>query len=585
VKHHDLLHSWGHSKLARHMARGGIAEEFDANAPDEGDEGSGAEALRQELNEITNNFPKPTPKPSMSMGGNVRRFDGGGFVDPMGAPSSEVEPEDAEFMRRLAKKIAQATGKEIKQLATPRGAKDFTANSIAATLAGGTSDIVNFGLQGVDYLREQAAKQNKRGYKRESVMGGDMVPPKVEPYASDKPFMGSDQFRDAFERQGVTSKGSQEQFPILGMIPETILNPVGPLSAIKAAPAIYKGAKTVVEEGLPRAAEMGANRVVSDVRRPFTPATFPTEATAPDLGQGTSYGFRQGLNDRLLANPKLGTGKVKAREGQGTYVNTKGELELNPLQAIDVPRAGNIGEGPKANQKLRQQVAQMGVDLNQEAMAGHRFLPMATNNIKDASAMLIKTKEGLSKDQIADLARALGGDMVVSHNPKLGGVVVFPFGPVTKGKIPSEFLAAQSAANKVLGKDAKIQYGKSDFEKDRLFMDKSQYKDAGATSMSAEQQALRGKLQGVEKFMFPESVSGIPGSVKAAPMGGLQPWSRGADYPTSVIGIGNGEKVEYQPVNFLTSAEGKRYPNYREAEKERGQMLDDYHRTFPSKAR
>jgi hypothetical protein len=137
----------------------------------------------------------------------------------------------------------------------------------------------------------------------------------------------------------------------------------------------------------------------------------------------------------------------------------------------------------------------------------------------------------------------------------------------------------------VLGKDAKIQYGKSDFEKDRLFMDKSQYKDAGATSMSAEQQALRGKLQGVEKFMFPESVSGIPGSVKAAPMGGLQPWSRGADYPTSVIGIGNGEKVEYQPVNFLTSAEGKRYPNYREAEKERGQMLDDYHRTFPSKAR
>jgi hypothetical protein len=68
-------------------------------------------------------------------------------------------------------------------------------------------------------------------------------------------------------------------------------------------------------------------------------------------------------------------------------------------------------------------------------------------------------------------------------------------------------------------------------------------------------------------------------------MGGLQPWSRGADYPTSVIGIGNGEKVEYQPVNFLTSAEGKRYPNYREAEKERGQMLDDYHRTFPSKAR
>ena len=584
MKHYDLLNSWGHEKLVKHMAKGGQPEDYDENAPDEPD---AIEALRQELNEITVDMPMPAkaPKPTMSVGGNVRRFDDGGYVDPMGAPSSKVEPEDAEFMRRLAKKISEATGKEIKQLATPRGAKDFTANSISATLAGGASDIANFGLQGIDYLREQAAKQNKRGYVPESVMGGKRVPPTVKPFASEKPFMGSDQFRDAFERQGVTSKGSQDQFPLLGMVPETVLNPVGPLSAIKAAPKIYKGAKTVVEEGLPRAMEMGANRVVSDVRRPFTPATFPTEATAPDLGQGTSYGFRQGLNDRLLANPKLGTGKTKSKEGQGTYVNTKGELELNPLQAIDVPRAGNIGEGPKANRELRQQVAQMGVDLNQEAMAGHRFLPMATNNIKDASAMLIKTKEGLSKDQIADLARVLGNDMVISHNPKLGGVVVFPFGPVTKGQIPQEFLAAQSAAKKVLGKDAKIQYGKSDFEKDRLFMDKSQYFDEGATPMSAEQQALRGKLQGVEKFMFPESVSGIPGSVKAAPMGGLQPWSRGSDYPTNVIGIGNGEKVEYQPVNFLTSAEGKRYPNYREAEKERAQMLDDYHRTFPSKAR
>lgn len=606
MKHYDLLESWGHDKLVKHMKNGGQPEDFDSNAPDA--EPKGFDRIRRELNAIkmreggSTKVLKPLPQNN--------HFDNGGSASKkkdefVAGPSYEFDSgdsEEAEFNRRLAKKIAEATGKEIKQLAVPRSAKDFTMNSFAATLAGGASDVANFGLKGIDLLREydaerKAAKENKRGSaKPESVMGRpsipriQSVPPKVvEPYASEKPFMGSDQFRDAFERQGATSKGSQEQFPILGMIPEMVLNPVGPLSAIKAAPAIYKGAKTVVEEGLPRAAEMGANRVVSDVRRPFTPMTLPAEATAPDLGQNTSYGFRQGLNDRLLANPKLGTGKTKSREGQGTYVNTKGELELNPLQAIDVPRAGNIGEGPKANSALRQQVAQMGVDLNQEAMAGHRFLPMMTNNIKDASAMLIKTKEGLSKDQIADLARLLGNDMVVSHNPKLGGVVVFPFDPVIKGKIPQEFLDAQSAANKVLGKDAKIQYGKSDFEKDRLYMDRKQdpsvYSKAGATPMSAEQQALRQKLQGVEKFMFPESVSGIPGSVKAAPMGGLQPWSRGADYPTSVIGIGNGEKVEYQPVNFLTSAEGKRHPNYREAEKERAQMLDDYHRTFPSKAR
>lgn len=579
MQHLELLKGWGHTKLANHMAKGGQPEAFDENAP-EIEHPPAALALRDELSDLKLE-PQQDAQPK-------RGYDDGGYVEPMSAPSYDVEDEDSEFRRRMAKKLSERVGKEVRHIGTLGGAKDYAMNSAIATMAGGASDIANFGLQGIDYLREQAAKQNKRGYKRESLMGGKLVPPTIEPYASEKPFMGSEQFRDLYEKYGITSKGSKDQFPLLGMVPEFVLNPVGPLSAIKAAkavPEVVKGAKFVVEEGLPRAAEMGANRLVSDVRRPFTPATFPTEATAPDLGQGTSYGFRQGLNDVLLANPKLGTGKVKAREGQGTYVNTKGELELNPLQAIDVPRAGNIGEGPKANRALRQQVAQMGSDLNQEAMAGHRFLPMMTNNIKDASAMLIKTKEGLNREQIADLARMLGSDMVVSHNPKLGGVVVFPYGAVTKGKIPQEFLDAQSAAKKVLGKDAKIQYGKSDFEKDRLFMDKSEYEGAGAKPMSAEQKARRAKLQAVEKFMFPESVSGIPGSVKAAPMGGLQPWSRGADYPTNVIGIGNGERVEYQPVNFLTSAQGKRYPTYGEAEKERASMLDDYHRTFPSKVR
>jgi hypothetical protein len=555
------------------MAKGGQPEAFDENAP-EIEHPPAALALRDELSDLKFE-PQQNAQPE-------RGYDDGGYVEPMSAPSYDVEDEDSEFRRRMAKKLSERVGKEVRHIGTLGGAKDFVMNHVVAPTAGGASDIVNLGLEGIDYLREGAAKQNTRGYKA-SVLGGKGEPPTVKPLASEKPFMGSEQFRDLYSKYGITS--GEDQTPIVGMVGDVFANPMGALSAVKAVPKVVKGAKIVVEEGLPRAMEMGANRLASDVRRPFTPATFPTEATAPDLGQGTSYGFRQGLNDVLLENPKLGTGKTKAREGQGTYVNTKGELELNPLQAIDVPRAGNIGEGPKANRALRQQVAQMGSDLNQEAMAGHRFLPMMTNNIKDASAMLIKTKEGLNREQIADLARMLGSDMVVSHNPKLGGVVVFPYGAVTKGKIPQEFLDAQSAAKKVLGKDAKIQYGKSDFEKDRLFMDKSEYEGAGAKPMSAEQKARRAKLQAVEKFMFPESVSGIPGSVKAAPMGGLQPWSRGADYPTNVIGIGNGERVEYQPVNFLTSAQGKRYPTYGEAEKERASMLDDYHRTFPAKVR
>jgi hypothetical protein len=172
-----------------------------------------------------------------------RRFDDGGYVDPMGASSSEVEPEDAEFMRRLAKKISEQVGKEVKLIATPSGAKDFLLNHVSAPIAGGMSDIANMGLEGIDYMREAAAKQNKRGYRRESVMGGDMVPPTVKPYASEKPFMGSDQFRDAFERQGAT-KG-QDQTPITGMVGDIFANPLGALTAVKAVSKTGKALKSI----------------------------------------------------------------------------------------------------------------------------------------------------------------------------------------------------------------------------------------------------------------------------------------------------------------------------------------------------
>jgi len=479
-------------------------------------------------------------------GGDVHMADGGEVhMNDGGDPRGEMRAYDPTIRERMA--LALQEGLER------FGANRYKARRNSQTVMGGPSSALPMNMGAADVV---------------PFLGTGLG---VEEGARD---LG--QASDAFKRGDYIDAAVDTAGAAMGLIPGASGTIKGGLKAVELA----KRAPEAV-----RKAESGLNTLTSNVARPFTPAAFTVEATAPDLGQGTSYGFRQGLNDRLLSDPKLGTTRPKAIEGQGTYVNTKGELELNPLQALYVPRAGTIGEGPKANAALRQQVAQMGVDLNQEAMAGHRFLPMMTNNIKDASSMLIKTKEGLTKDQIADLARVLGNDMVVTHNPKLGGVIVYPFGSVTKGQIPGEFLTAQSAANKVLGKDAKIQYGKSDFEKDRLFMEKSGYTSAGAGPMSAEQETLRRKLQGIEKFMFPESVSGIPGSVKAAPIGGLQAWSRGADYPTSVIGIGNGSKVEYQPVNFSTSSEGKRYPTYAEADQERRRMLEDWHRILPAKVR
>jgi hypothetical protein len=308
VKHYDLLDSWGHGKLVKHMKNGGQPEDFDINNPDK--EPEGFERIRKELNAIKLNLPEPkkTLKPLVNAegtnknaryqagmefpvgnessmhvgtsgesgrrpreiragfqapiaGGQLRatgsyspnqksvqavyerRFDDGGYVDPMGATSSEVEPEDAEFMRRLAKKISEQVGKEVKLIATPSGAKDFLLNHVSAPIAGGMSDIANMGLEGIDYMREAAAKQNKRGYKRESVVGGDMVPPTVKPYASEKPFMGSDQFRDAFERQGAT-KG-QDQTPITGMVGDIFANPLGALTAVKAVSKTGKALKSI----------------------------------------------------------------------------------------------------------------------------------------------------------------------------------------------------------------------------------------------------------------------------------------------------------------------------------------------------
>jgi hypothetical protein len=352
----------------------------------------------------------------------------------------------------------------------------------------------------------------------------------------------------------------------------------GGLQMAKESPTLQKGAEY---------AGRGYSLAKVPVQRPFTPVTATVESTAPDIGQGTTYGFRQGLNDVLLENPKLGTGRNKIREGQGTFTNEKKELELNPMLAVDIPRAGNIGDVPNANKALRQQMAQMGVDLNQEAMAAHRFIPLMTNNVRDASSVLIKTKEGLTADEIAELAKKLGGKMAVTHNPKLGGVVAFPFGPVKEGLIPRELLRAQQAADELLGKRGQVQFGISDFGKDRAYMlaKEGDYAKAGAKPMSKEQQAQRERLQGLEKFLFPQSRSGIPGQVKAAPVGGLQPWSVGREYPTNVIGIGNGSRVQYQPVNFSTGQQGSKYDKYLEAEAERAKMLDEFHRALVPKYR
>ena len=504
----------------------------------------------------------PTPQEIEQMAGSQKAAFG---VFPQMA--SKRWQEESPFANKASEMLKEQVTKEWEQAGRPGGAKELSLR-ISAVLAGQVPDFVNFGQSMIPGLNKPASVLDPEGDK-----------------VAKFPMSGtSTDIKKSMRDKGIIN---EDEYPIAELI-----GAVGaPYAAIKA-PGAIKGGLNMAKQSptLQKGAEYagrGYSLAKVPVQRQFTPATATVEATAPDLGQGTTYGFRQGLNDVLLENPKLGTGRNKMREGQGTFTNTKEELELNPLLAIDVPRAGSIGDVPNANKALRQQMAQMGVDLNQEAMAAHRFIPLATNNVRDASSALIKTKEGLTADEVAELAKALGGKMAVTHNPRLGGVVVFPFGSVKEGLIPRELLRAQQAADKLLGKRGEVQFGISDYGKDRAYMlaKEGDYQKAGAKPMSKEQQAQREKLQGLEKFLFPESRSGIPGQVKAAPVGGLQPWSVGPEYPTSVIGIGNGSRVQYQPRNFSTGQQGSKYDKYLEAEAERTKMLDEFHRALVPKYR
>jgi hypothetical protein len=88
--------------------------------------------------------------------------------------------------------------------------------------------------------------------------------------------------------------------------------------------------------------------------------------------------------------------------------------------------------------------------------------------------------------------------MIVSHSPRTGGVFVAPFS-VEKGKIPQEFLDAQSAAGAVLGNKAKIQFGKSDPNKDLMYMGRGDYTAEGGRGTSEAAQAVRKSLKRMDQ--------------------------------------------------------------------------------------
>jgi hypothetical protein len=251
----------------------------------------------------------------------------------------------------------------------------------------------------------------------------------------------------------------------------------------------------------PRAIEGGLNSVTAAARRPFTPATLTTEAVSPDLAKFKNPAFQDYTTKQMIGEGSavpmttMGGRQTSQTKGQGVYLNDAGELEKNPMVGVNIPRAGNLA----TNKGLRADIATAGQELGQEAMAAHRFVPMATNQIKDASAMMIRGQGGrpLTNKEVMAMANELPG-MIVTHSPANGGLMVAPYS-MTKGQIPQDFLSAQSVARKVLGKDASIQFGKADEKKDLMYMMRHQYAEEGGRGTSQGAQDIRNKLKRMDK--------------------------------------------------------------------------------------
>ena len=255
-----------------------------------------------------------------------------------------------------------------------------------------------------------------------------------------------------------------------------------------------------------RTAEKGINKLAPIVERSFTPITTTVEAVAPDLAKFKPIDFQEYVTNRLISNQYGGvptkimgdriTSKLPA---QGVYFNEAGQLETNPMMAIDIPNVKDISKATE----LRSDIASAGKALNQESMAGIRFLPLATNKVDDATAILVRPKDGkITNEDVIKLGNEFGNSMVVSHNPRLGGVVLAPF-----GEPGGELQIAKSKIKDLFGSDMDIRAGHSSLQKDRFYMPRSDYSKEGARKVSKATKELRQELKKFETLRYPRPSS------------------------------------------------------------------------------
>ena len=389
------------------------------------------------------------------------------YPKPKGGKALREAGEDAgDFLNALGKLTKDQGNKEVESLNKPRATMDIANRGILAPALGLTADMANTALTPLDYLGSK-------------LTGRDI---KV---SSDKPFLGSEYIKDLMDKYNVTSG---EDRPMM----ETALSLFSPTGMIKGALKTANLAKKAPEAI--NTVRGGLETVSANAQRPFRPATLTMEAVAPDLGQKGGDKFKDLVTKRMITDEgspvnmgTLGGQKTEQTPGQGLYENFAGQLETNPMVGITIPRAGNLS----TNKRLIADIGTAGQELGQEMVAAHKFTPLLFKNPKDATAMMIGGSEPLTKNQILNISNMLPG-MIVTHSPKNNAMFVAPF----EGDALDYRKAAQ-AANEILGKGAKVQFGKADSTKDIMF--RGDYKDMGARPPSAESTEMRNRLKKAEE--------------------------------------------------------------------------------------
>jgi len=402
-------------------------------------------------------------KMGMAKGGRVSIFDAP--AKKMSKGGSSDEPTTKEIAKALGELAVSQGKKEYESFKKPRAATDIGNRGILAPALGLPVDIINMGLGGVDALTGLMGKPTR--------------------LSSEKPFAGSEHIKDLMNEYGVTSG---EDRPMT----ETALSLFSPTGMIKGAQKTTELAKKAPEAL--NTVRGGLETASANAQRPFRPATLTMEAVAPDLGQKGNDKFKDLITQRMILGEgapvsmeRMGGRKTEKTLGQGLYENFAGQQETNPMVGITIPRAGNLS----TNERLIADIGTAGRELGQEMVAAHKFTPLMFKNPKDATAMMIGGSKPLTKEQILDLSNMLPG-MIVTHSPKNNAMFVAPF----EGDALDYKKAAQ-AANEILGKTAKVQFGKADSTKDIMF--RGDYEKMGARPPSAESIEMRNRLKKAEE--------------------------------------------------------------------------------------